>query len=98
LLSSKMRVILVYDIATEFPKDQTRLNKVKNICRKYLHHLQKSVFEGDLTISQLERLKTELLSVLDKDRDFVVIYTVENPKGLNRQIITNTPDPTDNLI
>jgi len=93
-----MRVILVYDVATELPQDQTRLNKVKNICRKYLHHLQKSVFEGDLTESQLERLKSELLSVLDKERDFVVVYTIENPKSLNREIITDTEDPMDNLI
>jgi CRISPR-associated protein Cas2 len=93
-----MRVIVVYDVATEFPQDQTRLNKVKNVCRKYLHHLQKSVFEGDLTISQLERLKSELLSVVDKERDFVVVYTIENPKSLSREIITDTEDPTDNLI
>jgi len=93
-----MRVIVVYDIATDFPSDQTRLNKVKKICRKYLHHLQKSVFEGDLTVSQLERLKTELKAVADKERDFIVVYTVENPKTLGREILTNTPDPTDNLI
>jgi CRISPR-associated protein Cas2 len=93
-----MRVIVVYDIAIDFPSDQTRLNKIRKICKKYLHHLQKSVFEGDLTVSQLERLKNELKAVADKERDFVVVYTVEGKNYLEREILTDTPDPTDNLI
>ena len=93
-----MKVILVYDIATEEPKDHTRLNKVRKVARKYLHHVQKSVFEGELTEAQLERLKSEVLRVVDKKRDFVIIYTFETLTTFNREILTDTADPTDNLI
>ncbi len=93
-----MKVILVYDIATEGPQDQTRLNKVRKVVRKYLHHVQKSVFEGELTQAQLEKLKVEVLRVIDKKRDFVIIYTFESLTNFSREIITDTEDPTDNLI
>ena len=93
-----MKVILVYDIATEEPKDQTRLNKVRKVARKYLYHIQKSVFEGELTQSQLERLKAEILKIVDKKRDFVIIYTFETLTTFNREILTDTEDPTDNLV
>jgi len=93
-----MKVILVYDIATENAKDQTRLNKVRKVVRKYLHHIQKSVFEGEISLSQLERLKIEVSSVIDKNRDCVIIYTFENPTQFKREFLTDIPDPTDNLI
>ncbi len=93
-----MKVILVYDIATEEPKDQTRLNKVRKVARKYLHHVQKSVFEGELTEAQLERLKAEVLRIVDKKRDFVIIYTFGTLTTFNREILTDTIDPTYNLI
>lgn len=49
-----MFVILVYDVKTK------RNNKILKICRKYLRHVQKSVFEGNLTEAKLKRLKNEL--------------------------------------
>jgi len=93
-----MKVILVYDIATENAKDQTRLNKVRKVVRKYLHHIQKSVFEGEISLSQLERLKIEVSSIIDKNRDSVIVYTFENPTQFKREFLTDIPDPTDNLI
>ncbi|HIQ49400.1 MAG TPA: CRISPR-associated endonuclease Cas2 [Aquifex aeolicus] len=93
-----MKVILVYDIATEDSKDQNRLNKVRKVVRKYLHHIQKSVFEGEISLSQLERLKIEVSSVIDKNRDSVIVYTFENPTQFKREFLTDIPDPTDNLI
>lgn len=49
-----MYVILVYDI------NQKRVGKALKICRKYLTHIQKSVFEGNITESRLKALKEEL--------------------------------------
>ncbi|MEN2993717.1 MAG: CRISPR-associated endonuclease Cas2, partial [Thermodesulfovibrio sp.] len=46
-----MRVILVYDI------NEKRVSKVLKTCRKYLHWVQNSVFEGELTEAKLEKLK-----------------------------------------
>lgn len=49
-----MFVILVYDVKAK------RNNKILKTCRKYLRHVQKSVFEGNLTEAKLKRLKNEL--------------------------------------
>ncbi len=93
-----MRVILIYDIATDNQEDQNRLNTVRKIARKYLHHIQKSVFEGDITPSRLERLKKEILKIIDKDRDSVIIYILRDDVKLKREILTNTDDPLDTFI
>lgn len=43
-----MYCVLVYDISQD--KDGRKvLPKVFKICKKYLHHIQNSVFEGDLS-------------------------------------------------
>ena len=93
-----MRVILVYDIALEDSKDQNRLNKVRKIVRKYISHVQKSVFEGNITESKLERLKKEIMDTIDRKRDSVIIYVFDDFSNYKRYILTETPDPTDNLI
>ncbi|RLJ70696.1 CRISPR-associated Cas2 family protein [Hydrogenivirga caldilitoris] len=93
-----MRVILVYDIAVSEPADQSRLNRVRKVVRKYINHVQKSVFEGDISPSKLERLEHEVLSVVDRDRDFVIIYVFESGTSYERRIITNSDDPTKNVI
>lgn len=46
-----MYVILVYDIKTD-ENGQKVLNKTFKICKKYLSHIQNSVFEGDLGVRQ----------------------------------------------
>ena len=93
-----MKVILVYDIATEEPKDQQRLNKLRKIIRRYITHVQKSVFEGELTKSKLERMKSEILRVVDRERDSVIIYVLEDNAKYERQLLTDAPDPTDNIL
>ena len=48
-----MFVILAYDVAS------TRGNKIMKICRKYLRHIQKSVFEGSLSDAKLKSRQDE---------------------------------------
>ena len=45
----KMYLISVYDICTSGEGGKKRLPKVMKLLRKYLHHTQKSVFEGEIT-------------------------------------------------
>ncbi len=63
-----MWVILTYDIAVK------RSAKALKICRKYLSHVQKSVFEGDIKKDKLENLKRELEKVIDYENDQIAIY------------------------
>lgn len=93
-----MKIILIYDISLDTKSDQKRLRKVKEISRRYLMHVQKSVFEGELTVSKLARLESELKSVIDKERDSVIIYQLSDGTKLNRKILTNIIDPLENFI
>ena len=49
---SQMYVILVYDIKTD-NGGQKVLNRTFKICKKYLCHIQNSVFEGELSEAQI---------------------------------------------
>ncbi|TWS95563.1 CRISPR-associated endonuclease Cas2 [Streptococcus sp. sy018] len=76
-----MFIILVYDIG------QKRVSKVMKICRKYLMHVQKSVFEGRLTPSNYRQLKRELATVIDYHLDSIIIYHLESPRYTNKEEI-----------
>jgi len=93
-----MKIILVYDIELKESKDQKRLNRAKKIARKYLNHIQKSVFEGELTYGQFSRLKTEILNVIDREKDSVIIYEIPDGVELRRNILTEKEPPTGNII
>ena len=93
-----MKVILIYDIETVEKEDQQRLNRARKVARKFLYHVQKSVFEGELTYSQLVRLKQEILRVVDRQRDSVIIYQLPEGARWKREILTDTDDPTDNVL
>ncbi|WP_238374290.1 CRISPR-associated endonuclease Cas2 [Thermotoga petrophila] len=93
-----VRVILVYDISTETKEGVKRLNRVRKIARRYLDHVQKSVFEGELTEGEIEKLKFELQCIIDNDEDFVIIYKMPPSIMIERDILTNTNDPTSNFI
>lgn len=64
-----MKVILVYDI------NERRVAKVLKTCRKYLHWVQNSVFEGEISEAKLEKLKVELRKIINDEEDSVIIYT-----------------------
>lgn len=93
-----MKVILVYDIELKDKEDQKRLNKIKKIGRKYLTHIQKSVFEGELTEGQIYKLESEVMKVVDLERDSVILYILPDGVKLRRKILTNAPDKTSNIL
>lgn len=76
-----MFVILVYDFGVK------RVGKALRISRKYLHWVQNSVFEGEVTKANYIKLKTELESIMDKDEDSIIFYTFRSKKYSNREII-----------
>jgi len=64
-----MFVILVYDF------NDKRVAKALKISRKYLHWVQNSVLEGDISEANFVKLKKELLSILNPQEDSVILYT-----------------------
>ncbi|ACV64952.1 CRISPR-associated protein Cas2 [Desulfofarcimen acetoxidans DSM 771] len=76
-----MFVILVYDVGVK------RVNKVLKKCRAYLHWVQNSVLEGDITESNYIKLKAELSKIINTKEDSVVIYTFRLPRYNSRETL-----------
>ena len=76
-----MFVILTYDVAAK------RVAKVMKICRKYLTHVQKSVFEGMITEGKMNRLKAELQQQMVYQEDEICIYIIDNLKYTSKEQI-----------
>ena len=93
-----MYVILVYDISTETKEGKKRLPKVMKKCREYLHHTQKSVFEGEISEAKLLALKVALEKLINDKEDYVVFYKLANKNNLERENIGIDFDPTANVL
>ena len=63
-----MYVVLVYDISKD-DNGQRRWSRIFKICKKYLSHIQNSVFEGEISKSQLAKLQQELGRYIDENLD-----------------------------
>ena len=76
-----MYVVIVYDV------EQSRVAKVCQYLRRWLHWVQNSAFEGELTESQLERIKTDLLDIIDREYDSIYIYKFPNKKFVRKEVL-----------
>ncbi len=72
-----------------------RVNKVLKIGRRYLSWVQNSLFEGELTAAQLERLKADLKKAIKEEEDSIVFYLLRREQYMERQILgRNKGGPT----
>lgn len=78
---TKIFVVVVYDVG------QKRNSKVLKICRKFLLHSQKSVFEGYLDETEISKLKKQLECVIDTKDDQVAIYKLKNTNKIEKETI-----------
>ncbi len=82
-----MYVILVYDISTDDNGARISRNIFK-ICKKYLTHVQKSAFEGEITPVLLRKFYLELKIYIreDKDEKFLICrpLIMEKLYGIDR--------------
>jgi len=85
-----MYVVIVYDVAVE------RVNRVKKFLRQHLHWVQNSVFEGEVTRAEFERIKVTLRETIDEDEDSIVIYKLRSmPK---REVMGVEKNPMEDVI
>lgn len=85
-----MYVVIVYDVAVE------RVNRVKKFLRQHLHWVQNSVFEGEVTRAEFERIKATLQEIIDEDEDSIVIYKLRSmPK---REVMGIEKNPMEDVI
>lgn len=76
-----MFAIVVYDI------EEKRVAKVLKTCRKYMTWVQNSVFEGEITEGNMKKLRHELLAIIDKEKDSVLIYTFQTLKYYRKETL-----------
>ncbi len=91
-----MYVVLVYDISGE-ENGQKVLGKVFKICKKYLVHIQNSVFEGEITEGQIAKLNAELNKLIRKKLDSVIIFKSRNEKWLDKEFWGKNDDALSNF-
>ncbi|QZA88395.1 CRISPR-associated endonuclease Cas2 [Salinarchaeum sp. IM2453] len=77
-------VIAVYDVEA----DRTRL--FLKFLRKYLTHVQNSVFEGEITKGDFEKVKQELESMLEPGES-IIIYQMSSEKYVSRTVYGEDP-------
>lgn len=87
-----MFVILVYDA------NEKRVQKFHKICKKYLMHVQNSVFEGEITDPDLRKLTDELREVIEETEDSVLIYKFRTRKYFERESIGIEKPSSDEFI
>lgn len=87
-----MYLIVAYDVNVE------RVNKVKKFLRKYLHWVQNSVFEGEVTQATLEEIKMGLMEIIDEREDMVVIYKLRTADTFKREILGIKKGYCDEII
>ena len=93
-----MYIIAIYDINTETRQGRRSLNKVFKVMKKYLIHIQKSVFEGELTKAQFQKLKLEIMQIVNPDCDSVIYFSSRDNRWLEKEIHGIGKDATDNFI
>ena len=86
-----MVVVVVYVIAVyDVQADRTRL--FLNYLRRFLVHVQNSVFEGEVTEGELERMRNDLEEMLAPGES-TIIYTVSAESYVDRTVFGE--DPTE---
>ena len=94
-----MYIILVYDINLEEKEGHKVLRNVFKTCKKYLIHIQNSVFEGELLESQLIKLKSELNKYIRKDKDSIIVFKSRNQRWMEKIFFGKVEDDkTDNFL
>lgn len=92
-----MYVVLVYDISKD-DNGQKRWSRIFKICKKYLSHIQNSVFEGEISKPQLVKLQQELGKYIDENLDSVIIFKSRQQKWLDKEFWGKVDDKTDFLL
>ena len=72
--------------------------KVFKICKKYLTHIQKSSFEGNLSETNYMKLRMELNSYIRKNKDSVLVFKSRNEKWLEKDFLGIEDDKTSNFF
>ena len=92
-----MYVVLVYDVSQQ-ENGSKRWLRIFKICKKYMTHIQNSVFEGELSKAQLAKLQQELKLYIDEELDSVIIFKSRQEKWLDKEFWGRKDDATSFIL
>ncbi len=85
--------IAVYDV------NEKRVGKMLKLMRQYLHWIQNSTFEGELTKSALAELKARAGKLMKPEEDSLIIFSMTTDRYLKKEILgKDKSDMTSNFI
>jgi CRISPR-associated protein Cas2 len=85
-----MMILITYDVSTETREGRRRLRRVAKTCLNYGQRVQKSVFECQVNVMEMARLKDQLLKEIDDVQDSLRIYRIIEPLAKNREEFGNS--------
>lgn len=87
-----MYILIVYDVEVK------RVTKVHKFLKRYLHWVQNSVFEGELTPAQIEAMKSGLNKIIDDASDSILMFVAREKRWLEKEVIGKERGETGNLL
>ncbi|HRE15556.1 MAG TPA: CRISPR-associated endonuclease Cas2 [Rhodocyclaceae bacterium] len=76
-----MLIIVCYDVNTETRAGRRRLRRVAKVCESTGQRVQKSVFECQVNLMQMEKLERRLLDEIDISEDCLRLYRMADTRG-----------------
>jgi CRISPR-associated protein Cas2 len=76
-----MYVIVVYDI------EEQRVAKVCKFLRGYLHWVQNSVFEGELTEGKFKEVQIGLKKRIKPEKDSILFYKLQASYDIEKEVM-----------
>ncbi len=76
-----MYVIIVYDV------EEKRVAKVCKYLRQYLHWVQNSVFEGELTDGKFKEVQIGLKKRIKVEKDSVLFYKLKTSYDIEKEVM-----------
>lgn len=87
-----MYVIIVYDV------EQDRVSKVCNFLRQYLHWVQNSVFEGELTEGKFKEVQLGLKKRINAEKDSILFYKLRSVREVEKEVLGIEKAMTDAFL
>lgn len=87
-----MYIIISYDV------DVSRVNRINKYLKRFLYWRLNSVFEGEVSVSQLEEIKDGIEKIINKDADSVLIYIIPSKKSVSTEVIGIEKEPIDFVL
>lgn len=87
-----MYLIIVYDV------EEKRVAKICKYLRRYLHWVQNSVFEGELTDGKFTEVQTGLKKRIKPDEDSVLFYKLRSGDEIKKEVMGLEKAPIENIL